>query len=93
MAIIIAKTALMANNSGAQYEPMMKNDKTRSGSHWDLQNYKNYKKLIKNSLTLKLNKNVIKLPTLELYNSIINTIKESTQVYYNMRLALGLECA
>ncbi len=35
---------------------------------------------------------IIKLPTLELYNNIIDTIIEATQVYYNMRLALGLEC-
>lgn len=36
--------------------------------------------------------NVDKLPTLELYNSIINTMKEDTQVYYNMRMVLDLEC-
>ena len=36
--------------------------------------------------------NVNKLPTLELYKSIIITMKESTQVYYNMRMVLGLEC-
>ncbi len=35
---------------------------------------------------------VNKLSTLELYKSIISTMKESTQDYYNMRMVLGLEC-
>lgn len=37
--------------------------------------------------------NVIKLPSLELFNLLINTIKDDTQCYYNMRMVLGLECA
>lgn len=36
---------------------------------------------------------VVKLSSLELYKTIISTIKEDTQVYYNMRMSLGLECA
>lgn len=43
--------------------------------------YKGFKKL-----------NVVMLPTLELYYSIISTVKEDAQVYYNMRMVPGLEC-
>lgn len=33
------------------------------------------------------------VPKISLYSSLIHVMKQSTQEYYNMRLALGLECS
>lgn len=40
-----------------------------------------------------LDKNTCSTADMSIYTELIRIMKDSTQEYYNMRIALGLECA